>query len=309
MIRYRFAIRLLLGPAILLAAWSWSPATGAQETSGATRLPSTASPSSQNPEDLFRLISRLKTTLGDAPASPDDPAAGGPAIQPSPPPGPAPEAGGAGPGSASGNADAIRQKLELLRTLMHRREEVPADQREPATPPPRVTTHGAAPNSPPGVSPGSPPGFGGHVPPPSPAGVGHAAPPESASVEVLPEPASPVEVAADPLELAFSLFSTGNHEMALKTMREIQPSIVNAGDRQWLEYFIASGLRLTGSRDAAEGQYRLLTSGRQEGYPVSAAEWWMTWMQRRKQLDTTASEVMSLLDGIQAQEQSSDARK
>ncbi len=282
-------------------------ATAAQQPANADSTPSqnvapAVGESSQ--EDVFRLISRLKSSL-DHPATPlgtPDPTV--PFDERSALHGATGESLVTPGAQLSGNeGESIRQKLNLLRALMESRASGALSL--PGAPGSLADTAGGEPTPPTGgdhaaevageVIAGSASSAGSNVPG-EPRLPGTAAQTEDRlqGAPVFPAP-------VDPLELGFSLFVTGDTEMALRALESVDATVTNPVDRQWLDYVHAGCLRLGGQRDRAEGLYREMIAGSQEGFPVSAAEWWMTWLQRRKQLEADSRQVVEAIGQWQAQ--------
>jgi hypothetical protein len=294
--------RILLTAALLLM---FPHLSVAQQPANADH-PSQGSPppaGGGSPEDVFRLISRLKSTL-DHPATP----LGTP--DPTVPFDETPSLRGAtgetpvtpGDQRSVNEGDSIRQKLELLRALMESRvsgaASVPdasgslSDKAGGEPGPHTGGNHGAEVGSEGGAGSTS-----ASVPlvPGEPVEAG-----TPAQTEGRPHGAPVFSAPVDPLELGFSLFATGEIQMALKSLESVDATVTNPVDRQWLDYVRAGCLRLGGQRDRAEGLYREMIASSQEGFPVSAAEWWMTWLQRRKQLEADSRQVVEAIDQWQA---------
>lgn len=290
-----FARRTLLTGLLLslcCAASAQQPVVPAQDTAAGA----------QPADEVFRLISRLKSTLDD-PAAPlgnhgaTAPFGSTPTLRDVAPAVPA----GASHPETVNQSDSIQQKLDLLRTLMESRSHgafaVPnqLNSPEPAGTGPQPGADHLL-SSPPASS----PGHGREGQPQVQADVDAAHGPGAEAPDHDLHGAPVFSAPIDPLELGFSLFATGDAAMALKSLESVDPAVTDPVDRQWLDYMHASCLRLTGQRDRAEGLYREMIASSQEGFPVSAAEWWMTWLQRRKQLDADTAQVIEAIGQWQA---------
>ncbi len=107
-----------------------------------------------------------------------------------------------------------------------------------------------------------------------------------------------VPAAVDPLELANSLFQTGNYELALKTYLAVIEKVDRQQDALWTEYFIASCQRILGDLPNAEKGYRNLVESRRPVRPVEAARWWLDNVERRKSITETIGQIDAYLDGV-----------
>jgi hypothetical protein len=116
-----------------------------------------------------------------------------------------------------------------------------------------------------------------------------------------------VPSAVDPLELANSLFQTGNYELALKTYLAVADKLDKPQDALWTEYFIASCRRILGDLPNAEKGYRGLVESRRPTRPVEAARWWLENVERRKNIESTINQIDSYLQGV-TQELSPNAK-
>ena len=104
-----------------------------------------------------------------------------------------------------------------------------------------------------------------------------------------------VPSAVDPLELANSLFQTGNYDLALKTYLAVADKIDKPQDAIWTDYFIASCQRILGDLPAAEKGYRSLVESRRPTRPVEAARWWLDNVERRKSIAATLNDLEASL--------------
>ncbi len=243
-------------------------------------------------QDIFQLISRLKSTIDEAsPGAPDTgdasprPIHGGLSIP------------GNSAGAQAGNVESIQQKLELLRRMMS--QKTPAQPENPVPTNPTPVTTPSDLRSLPEIAPFPMPD---HLDPSTTTGPTDidANPTSSADPSAtLPRFQTIVASPVDSLELAGSLFATGNYPMALKTWKQINDRITDPHERQWLKYFVASSQRITGNREEAEAGYRELAGTKQQGYPVTAAKKWLEWMEKRKQSQVAHDKIFSAIDTIQ----------
>jgi hypothetical protein len=203
---------------------------------------------------------------------------------------------------------SIQQRMELIRSLVQQRQQAEAAKQRSAG-----ETASAAGNT---SNPGSqtrPNQAEGMV------GSGTAAPlsaaPDFPMPELAPGPASEpptpapetgpkflgqtvIPAAVDPLELANSLFQTGNYELALKTYLAIADKLDRPQDALWTEYFIASCRRITGDLPNAERGYRSLVESRRPTRPVEAARWWLDNLERRKNIKSTLDQMDAYLEAV-----------
>jgi tetratricopeptide (TPR) repeat protein len=107
-----------------------------------------------------------------------------------------------------------------------------------------------------------------------------------------------VPSAVDPLELANSLFQTGNYDLALKTYLAVADKLDKPQDVIWTDYFIASCQRILGDLPAAEKGYRTLVESRRPTRPVEAARWWLDNVERRKSIAATLDELDASLKTV-----------
>jgi len=107
-----------------------------------------------------------------------------------------------------------------------------------------------------------------------------------------------VPSAVDPLELANSLFQTGNYDLALKTYLAVADKLDKPQDVIWTDYFIASCQRILGDLPAAEKGYRTLVESRRPTRPVEAARWWLDNVERRKSIASTLNELDASLKTV-----------
>lgn len=117
-----------------------------------------------------------------------------------------------------------------------------------------------------------------------------------------------VPSAVDPLELANSLFQTGNYALALKTYLAVAEKLDKPQDAIWTDYFIASCHRILGNLPAAEKGYRGLVESRRPTRPVEAARWWLDNVERRKSIAATLGELDSSLNTV-SQELNANANR
>lgn len=102
----------------------------------------------------------------------------------------------------------------------------------------------------------------------------------------------------DPLELANSLFQTGNYDLALKTYQTSQKQLEKLHDIVWTEYFIASCQRIGGDLAAAETSYRNLVESKRPSRAVEVARWWLDRLESRKQATRTIQTLDQELQAI-----------
>lgn len=206
---------------------------------------------------------------------------------------------------------SIQQRMELIRNLVQQKEQAEATRQQGATASAAggsagtVTEAQAADSHPPATDTGEH-SAGNHAhpqPPDFPLPDLHAASagettgePVSATPKFLGETVVPAAV--DPLELANSLFQTGNYELALKTYLAVIEKVERPQDALWTEYFIASCQRILGDLPGAEKGYRNLVESRRPVRPVEAARWWLDNVERRKNITETIGQIDAYLDGV-----------
>ncbi|MFO0261009.1 MAG: hypothetical protein ACK53V_05230 [Planctomycetota bacterium] len=200
---------------------------------------------------------------------------------------------------------SIQQRLELIRTLVQQRQEAEASKKQSTSradsgspPAPKANTTAPGKEEPkPEAKPAAQPQPEFPLPELGPG-------PEATATE---KPASTppkylgqtvVPAAVDPLELANSLFQTGNYELALKTYLAVADSLDKPQDALWTEYFIASCRRILGDLPNAEKGYRGLVESRRPTRPVEAARWWLDNVERRKNIETTITQIDSYLQAV-----------
>ncbi len=265
----------------LLAVLSIASHAGAQSPAPAAPA---ATGQGDGIEQLYQQISQFKKVVNSPPpASPDDPlpdttrqpvlSGPGSVLPPSDP--------------ALSDADGIRRKLELLKSVMSQRASGDSPMNSPSTIPAAELPPAPTPPSDPVVSPTDP------GPPPDNSAAQPRATPDFKMDESL------IRTPVDALELAGSLFATGNYPLALKTWRSIDDQIADPHERQWLDYFVASSLRITGAQDEAAATYRELSSSGQSGYPVTAAAEWIKWIERRKRSEEVGNQVIAAIESLE----------
>lgn len=205
---------------------------------------------------------------------------------------------------------SIQQRMELIRNLVQQKQEAEAARRAAAgsaatavggesqqsgSPAEEKSGAQAAAAAKPPTTPAAPPDF------PLP----ELGPSEDAANPQEPVSSAPkylgqtvVPAAVDPLELANSLFQTGNYELALKTYLAVADKLDKPQDALWTEYFIASCRRILGDLPNAEKGYRGLVESRRPTRPVEAARWWLDNVERRKNIELTLNQMDSYLQGV-----------
>ncbi|MFM7118203.1 MAG: tetratricopeptide repeat protein [Planctomycetota bacterium] len=118
-----------------------------------------------------------------------------------------------------------------------------------------------------------------------------------------------VPSAVDPLELANSLFQTGNYDLALKTYLAVADKVDKPQDAIWTDYFVASCHRILGDLPAAEKGYRALVESRRPTRPVEAARWWLDNVERRKSIAATLNDLDASLKAVSGEANANGNRK
>jgi hypothetical protein len=118
-----------------------------------------------------------------------------------------------------------------------------------------------------------------------------------------------VPSAVDPLELANSLFQTGNYDLALKTYLAIADKVDKPQDAIWTDYFVASCHRILGDLPAAEKGYRALVESRRPTRPVEAARWWLDNVERRKSIAATLNDLDASLKAVSGEANANGNKK
>lgn len=205
---------------------------------------------------------------------------------------------------------SIQQRMDLIRNLVQQKQEaeaarqraaagsagaVVADQPQPADLPANGNVEAPAAAAAQPTTPAAPPEF--PLPELRP-GAAAADPSEPVSTPPKYLGQTVVPAAVDPLELANSLFQTGNYELALKTYLAVADQLDKPQDALWTEYFIASCRRILGDLPNAEKGYRGLVESRRPTRPVEAARWWLDNVERRKNLELTIKQMDSYLQGV-----------
>jgi len=115
--------------------------------------------------------------------------------------------------------------------------------------------------------------------------------------------------AVDPLELANSLFQTGNYDLALKTYLAVADKVDKPQDAIWTDYFVASCHRILGDLPAAEKGYRALVESRRPTRPVEAARWWLDNVERRKSIAATLNDLDASLKAVSGEANANGNKK
>ena len=204
--------------------------------------------------------------------------------------------------------DALQQRIELLKSIMAKKQlAAQAAQAAPPTTPNPVNVKdghaaGAVSNS------QSPVILEKHDEFPMPALESHQPETADGNQSIAPFSSEPefvgqsvVPTAVDPLELANSLFATGNFELALKTYQAAIKRANEPHDVLWTDYFIASCHRIRGDVSQAEVGYRNLAATKRPTYPVATAQWWLAHLEKRKGFQTKLAEIDSQLKAISAE--------
>lgn len=118
-----------------------------------------------------------------------------------------------------------------------------------------------------------------------------------------------VPSAVDPLELANSLFQTGNYDLALKTYLAVSDKVDKPQDAIWTDYFVASCYRILGDLPAAEKGYRALVESRRPTRPVEAARWWLDNVERRKSIAATLNDLDASLKAVSGEANANGNKK
>lgn len=284
-----FFLNAGLVPESSIAAQTLLPGSSIEAGSAPQPAPDTAR--------VLQTLGSLRKMLKDDPKAAPAPPAGSPGANNS-----APGSSGGLVPADSGNqlrdAESLHRKLELLREMMHQRD---ANQsvlgqlqgHSGAHPDPHPNPQPAAPNE---VLPPS------HAGDPHSTGDHHGSAGHGATLDPAAEAPGVDAITTDPVDalaLGHSLFATGNHSLALKTWQGLESTVVEPHERQWMDYFVASSLRITGDREAAEAAYRDLVNSKQSGYPVEAAETWLRWIEKRKRTEEDRLRILSALDALE----------
>jgi tetratricopeptide (TPR) repeat protein len=209
---------------------------------------------------------------------------------------------------------SIQQRMELIRSLVQQKQEAEAAKQRSAAAADAGTQPAADVTSASGT--GAEQSADGKQVTPAPpefplpdlqAGPETVNPKEQASTPPKYLGQTVVPSAVDPLELANSLFQTGNYELALKTYLAVADKLDKPQDALWTEYFIASCRRILGDLPNAEKGYRGLVESRRPTRPVEAARWWLENVERRKNIESTINQIDSYLQGV-TQELSPNAK-
>ncbi len=118
-----------------------------------------------------------------------------------------------------------------------------------------------------------------------------------------------VPSAVDPLELANSLFQTGNYDLALKTYLAVADKVDKPQDAIWTDYFVASCHRILVDLPAAEKGYRALVESRRPTRPVEAARWWLDNVERRKSIAATLNDLDASLKAVSGEANANGNKK
>ena len=107
----------------------------------------------------------------------------------------------------------------------------------------------------------------------------------------------------DSLELANSLFHSGNYQQALKNYEDyMENSAPQALDDYWAVFMLASSHRATGNLSTAEARYRDLV-GKSDSQdpseiPIDHAMWMLGHLSKRKQLEDRFRELNEVADKL-----------
>jgi tetratricopeptide (TPR) repeat protein len=118
-----------------------------------------------------------------------------------------------------------------------------------------------------------------------------------------------VPSAVDPLELANSLFQTGNYDLALKTYLAVADKVDKPQDALWTDYFVASCYRILGDLPTAEKGYRSLVESRRPTRPVEVARWWLDNVERRKSIAATLNDLDASLKAVSEERNANGNKK
>ncbi len=102
----------------------------------------------------------------------------------------------------------------------------------------------------------------------------------------------------DSIELASSLFMTGNYEGAKKTCQARLRSEVDPDLEAWLRCMIGCCERIMGDYANAEASFRDITNNRPESYPVDYARWNLGYIRQRQEMQQQFENVTSSMDAI-----------
>ncbi|MEZ6095628.1 MAG: hypothetical protein R3C03_15605 [Pirellulaceae bacterium] len=122
--------------------------------------------------------------------------------------------------------------------------------------------------------------------------------PENEQPVPLPSNGQKITGVIDAFELANSMFQTGNVEGALKIYKKIEGESRDPIDQQWLEFFMASSLRITADRDAAKQYYRNAMSHNTSSKPAIIADLWMNHIDRVGKSAYAYEQIEAEIDAI-----------
>ncbi|MEL6108565.1 MAG: hypothetical protein AAFU85_21375 [Planctomycetota bacterium] len=198
-------------------------------------------------------------------------------------------------GSSSANADLIRERIRLLRTLRSKSSPVPS----PATPEPEK----------PALSPLPAMMETAKEPDPNIQAIEEnlratpASTPETTPPESIPENVEATEIVSGPVNsmaLGQSLYRTGNYEAAMKAFDNVAIEPLDDADRAWLELMKAMCYRRMSRTADSEAILRTLANDKSSDYPVSAAKWWLKHSESvsdsRPFFDQTSQSVDTILE-------------
>ena len=306
--QFGITMRYLIGIVLQLAIFSCANAQQALPINGPVNVPSSGSTSGGSTKDLatelLEGLRQLKLHVSGGPQNstvPRDDTK--PVLR---------TGGGRTKNHEPVNVDALQQRIELLKSIMAKKQlaaqaaRASSETLPPASTNPVNLQNGQAPDA--ALNSRSLAIPETHDEFPMPALESHQPETVDGNQSTAPIPNGPefvgqsvVPTAIDPLELANSLFATGNFELALKTYQAAIKRANDPHDVLWTDYFIASCQRIRGDVSQAEVGYRNLAATKRPTYPVATAQWWLTHLERRKGFQTTLSEIDSQLKVISAE--------
>ncbi|MCA8997168.1 MAG: hypothetical protein KDA80_09280 [Planctomycetaceae bacterium] len=104
------------------------------------------------------------------------------------------------------------------------------------------------------------------------------------------------DLVADRYRLCSSLFATGEYQLCLTVIEELNPVELKDYQRIWIEYLKACCLRTLGDQESAQRHYRLIVADPNAGWLAGQARWWLDQMRQREKLEQQVAAVKTAVD-------------
>lgn len=118
---------------------------------------------------------------------------------------------------------------------------------------------------------------------------------------IQPTPAAGTVVMNEPVDrlaLATNLYRIGEYGLALDGYERLLADEPKSPEQWWIRFQIAACYRKLGNPGKAEQEYRLVAGQSTAGFPAEAAKWWLSSMQKRRELEQTRERIRQTIESM-----------